>query len=118
MSDIDIKQVADAVAEGNKAFETFKAKNDELIAEVKGGFDDVVRREELDRINTALDQAQETNEKMDDEDKTSHIRSKLLDRHPHVKEFVDHPDSEILCIKVTSFLLLDGLTDAHFQKIN
>lgn len=58
-----------------------------------------------------------TFEKMDDEDKKSHIRSKLLDRHPHVKEFMDHPDSEILCIRVTSFLLLDGLTDAHFQTI-
>lgn len=58
-----------------------------------------------------------TFQKMDDEDKRSRVRSKLLDRHPHVKEFLDHPDAEILCIRVKSFLLLDGLTDAHYEDV-
>ena len=58
-----------------------------------------------------------TFEKMDDEDKRSRVRSKLLDRHPHVKEFLDHPDAEIFCVKVKSFLLLNGLTDAHYEAV-
>jgi nitroimidazol reductase NimA-like FMN-containing flavoprotein (pyridoxamine 5'-phosphate oxidase superfamily) len=56
-------------------------------------------------------------QQLDDEDKKSLIRTKFLDRHPHMEEFVSHPDAEILCIKVTSFLLLNGLTDAHFETI-
>jgi nitroimidazol reductase NimA-like FMN-containing flavoprotein (pyridoxamine 5'-phosphate oxidase superfamily) len=55
--------------------------------------------------------------KIDDKQKKIQVRSKLLDRHPHVKEFLDHPDAEILCIRVESFLLLDGLTDAHFETV-
>jgi nitroimidazol reductase NimA-like FMN-containing flavoprotein (pyridoxamine 5'-phosphate oxidase superfamily) len=33
------------------------------------------------------------------------------------KIFLDHPNAEILCIRVTSFLLLDGLTDAHYETV-
>ncbi len=58
-----------------------------------------------------------TFKKIDDKNKKIQVRSKLLDRHPHVKEFLDHPDAEILCIRVESFLLLDGLTDAHFEIV-
>ena len=58
-----------------------------------------------------------TFQKIDDESKRIHVRSKLLERHPLVKELLDHPDAEILCIRVNSFLLLNGLTDAHFQTI-
>lgn len=54
---------------------------------------------------------------IDDEIKKNHIRTKLLERHPHVKEILDHPDAVILCIRVNSFLLLNGLTDAHFESI-
>ncbi len=45
------------------------------------------------------------------------VRARLLARHPHLREFMDDPDAEPLCIKVTAFLLLDGLTDAHFEKV-
>ena len=38
-----------------RTFEEFKSKNDGRIAEVKKGFDDVVRRDELKRINDGLD---------------------------------------------------------------
>jgi nitroimidazol reductase NimA-like FMN-containing flavoprotein (pyridoxamine 5'-phosphate oxidase superfamily) len=55
--------------------------------------------------------------RIDDENKRSHVRSKLLDRHPHVEEFLNHPDAEILCIRVESFLLLNGLTDAHYETV-
>jgi nitroimidazol reductase NimA-like FMN-containing flavoprotein (pyridoxamine 5'-phosphate oxidase superfamily) len=58
-----------------------------------------------------------TFQKMDDENKRVHVRSRLQERHPHIKELLDHPDAAILCIRVRSFLLLDGLTDAHFEMI-
>jgi nitroimidazol reductase NimA-like FMN-containing flavoprotein (pyridoxamine 5'-phosphate oxidase superfamily) len=56
-------------------------------------------------------------EKIEDGPKIQDARSRLLRRHPHLQEFLDHPDAEILCIKVGSFLLLDGLTDAHYEKV-
>ena len=55
--------------------------------------------------------------KIDDKDKKIQVRSKLVERHPHVKEFLDHPDAEILCIRAESFLLLNGLTDAHYETV-
>ncbi|MGD9032325.1 MAG: pyridoxamine 5'-phosphate oxidase family protein [Desulfobacteraceae bacterium] len=58
-----------------------------------------------------------TFKKIDDKNKKIQVRSKLLDRHPHIKEFLDHPDAEILCIRVGSFLFLDGLTDAYFETV-
>jgi nitroimidazol reductase NimA-like FMN-containing flavoprotein (pyridoxamine 5'-phosphate oxidase superfamily) len=58
-----------------------------------------------------------TFKEIDDKKKKIHVRSKLLDRHPHVKVFLDHPDAEILCIRVESFLFLDGLTDAHYETV-
>ena len=58
-----------------------------------------------------------TFKKIDEKNKKIQVRSKLLHRHPHVKEFLDHPNAEILCIRVESFLLLDGLTDAHFETV-
>jgi len=45
------------------------------------------------------------------------IKEKLLTRHPHLKTILDKPDSEILCIKAESYLFLDGLTDAFFEKV-
>jgi nitroimidazol reductase NimA-like FMN-containing flavoprotein (pyridoxamine 5'-phosphate oxidase superfamily) len=58
-----------------------------------------------------------TFKKINNKNKKFQVRSKLLARHPHVKEFLDHPNAEILCIRVTSFLLLDGLTDAHYETV-
>jgi nitroimidazol reductase NimA-like FMN-containing flavoprotein (pyridoxamine 5'-phosphate oxidase superfamily) len=49
--------------------------------------------------------------------KKAFVTAKLLERHPHLREFMNHPDAELLCIKVKSFLLLDGLTKAHFEMI-
>jgi nitroimidazol reductase NimA-like FMN-containing flavoprotein (pyridoxamine 5'-phosphate oxidase superfamily) len=45
------------------------------------------------------------------------IRAKLLGVHPHLKDFIQHPDAEILCIKIESFLLLNGVEDAYFENV-
>jgi general stress protein 26 len=57
-------------------------------------------------------------ERLEDNQKNAWARARLLGRHPHLKEFLDHPDAEVIGIKIRSFLLLDGLTDAHFEEIS
>jgi nitroimidazol reductase NimA-like FMN-containing flavoprotein (pyridoxamine 5'-phosphate oxidase superfamily) len=58
-----------------------------------------------------------TFQEIEDENKKNRIRGELLDRHPHLRQFLAHPDAEVFCIKIRSFLLLDGLTDAHFEAL-
>lgn len=45
------------------------------------------------------------------------IRAQLLAVHPHMAAFLTQDDCAILCITVTSFLLLKGLTDAHYATL-
>jgi len=56
-------------------------------------------------------------QKIDDEGKERLARARLLERHPHLAEFIDQADTELLCIKATSFLLLNGLKEAHFETV-
>lgn len=51
------------------------------------------------------------------EEKRKKVQAKLLDLHPHLADLIHHPESEILCVKIRSFLLLNGLQDAHFESI-
>ncbi len=44
----------------NKAFSEFKEKNDASITEVKKGFDDVVRKEQVDKISASIADMQKT----------------------------------------------------------
>ena len=46
------------------------------------------------------------------------VRRKLLSAHPSLKEFMGHPEAEILRIKIESFLLLEGLTQASFEDVS
>jgi nitroimidazol reductase NimA-like FMN-containing flavoprotein (pyridoxamine 5'-phosphate oxidase superfamily) len=56
-------------------------------------------------------------QRIDEESKKALARDRLLERHPHLAGFLDQTDAELLCIKVTSFLLLNGLTEAHFEAV-
>jgi len=58
--EIDFDTLRDTLADVSKSFETFKEKNDGFQAETKKGFEDVVRKEEIDRINKHLDDQQAT----------------------------------------------------------
>ena len=51
------------------------------------------------------------------EEKKNLARAMLLERHPHLKAFFERPDAEIFGIKIESFLLMDGVTNAHFEAI-
>jgi nitroimidazol reductase NimA-like FMN-containing flavoprotein (pyridoxamine 5'-phosphate oxidase superfamily) len=54
---------------------------------------------------------------LENSDKISLIREKLLARHPHLAKFLGHPDAEVLRIRISSFLLLNGLAEADFEEI-
>jgi nitroimidazol reductase NimA-like FMN-containing flavoprotein (pyridoxamine 5'-phosphate oxidase superfamily) len=54
---------------------------------------------------------------IESEEKRKAVRTRLLNVHPHLADFINHPESEILCVKVRSFLLLNGLQEAHFQAV-
>lgn len=41
------------------------------------------------------------------------VRARLLSAHPHLEEFLAHSDSELLCVRIRSLLLLRGLSEAH-----
>jgi nitroimidazol reductase NimA-like FMN-containing flavoprotein (pyridoxamine 5'-phosphate oxidase superfamily) len=56
-------------------------------------------------------------QRLEDNQKRAWVKARLLSRHPHIREFLDHPDAEVIRIKIQSFLLLEGLTDAHFEEI-
>jgi nitroimidazol reductase NimA-like FMN-containing flavoprotein (pyridoxamine 5'-phosphate oxidase superfamily) len=56
-------------------------------------------------------------ELIEGEAKKGLVRTMLLERHPHLKEFLNHPDAAFLCVRVSSFLLLSGLTDAYFEEV-
>ena len=52
-----------------------------------------------------------------DEGKKQNIRDKMLESFPHMKEFIHHPESELIRIKINSLLLLEGLTQSHFVSM-
>jgi nitroimidazol reductase NimA-like FMN-containing flavoprotein (pyridoxamine 5'-phosphate oxidase superfamily) len=51
------------------------------------------------------------------EKKRQEVQTMLLDVHPHLSEFINHSEAEILCVRIQSFLLLDGLQEAHYQSV-
>lgn len=56
-------------------------------------------------------------QKIENAAKRADIRKLFVETHPHLADFVDHADAEIFCVKVHAFLLLDGLSDAHYQAL-
>jgi nitroimidazol reductase NimA-like FMN-containing flavoprotein (pyridoxamine 5'-phosphate oxidase superfamily) len=50
---------------------------------------------------------------VEDEERRTQILEQFLTRHPHMKEFLDHPEVEIISVRAQSFLFLDGITEAH-----
>jgi hypothetical protein len=49
--------------------------------------------------------------------KRDRVEALLLRQHPHLKEFVNNSDTIMICIKVQSLQLLNGLTDSHFVNL-
>jgi nitroimidazol reductase NimA-like FMN-containing flavoprotein (pyridoxamine 5'-phosphate oxidase superfamily) len=55
--------------------------------------------------------------KITDPAKVQKARRKLLSAHPHLSDFMGHADAEVFQIKIISFLLLNGLTQASFEVL-
>ena len=56
-------------------------------------------------------------QEIDDERKRKLVRTRLVERHPYLAGFIDQTDTELICIKATSFLVLNGLQEAHFETV-
>ena len=56
-------------------------------------------------------------QKIKDPAKEKKVRRKLLSAHPHLNEFMGHPEAEVFQINIISFLLLDGLTRSFFEEL-
>lgn len=54
---------------------------------------------------------------LNDDDKEKRIRSDMLESFPHMKDFIRHPESALIRIKINSFFFLNGLTDSHFVSL-
>ncbi|MFO7686906.1 MAG: pyridoxamine 5'-phosphate oxidase family protein [Desulfobacterales bacterium] len=52
---------------------------------------------------------------IDEEALKERIHKKFLSAHPHLEDLINHPETEILRIRIRSFLLLDGPTEAYFE---
>ena len=52
-----------------------------------------------------------------DKNKKQKLRDRMLESFPHMKDFIHHPESELIRIKINSFLLLDGFTESHFVSL-
>lgn len=55
--------------------------------------------------------------KIEKAEKRKQVAAKLLQTHPHLNNFMEHPEADVFCVKIISFLLLDGLQQAHFESI-
>ena len=54
---------------------------------------------------------------IEDAGKEALVRDRIRARHPHLEEFISEPHSAVFSIRITSFLLLRGPTDAYFEQI-
>ena len=74
-------------------------------------------REETPRSQARALSVEGTCALIEDDSQKKLARARLLSIHPHLKDFLSHTDNEILCVKIHSFLLLKGLTEAHHATL-
>ncbi|PKN52057.1 MAG: pyridoxamine 5'-phosphate oxidase family protein [Deltaproteobacteria bacterium HGW-Deltaproteobacteria-13] len=46
------------------------------------------------------------------------VRARLFEKHPELKNIFNDPDTEIIVVKISAVQLLDGITDAYFEKVS
>jgi nitroimidazol reductase NimA-like FMN-containing flavoprotein (pyridoxamine 5'-phosphate oxidase superfamily) len=57
-------------------------------------------------------------EAIQDREKKEDVLANLLKRHPHLEVFAKDRDAALIQIKIESFLLLDGLTNPHYETLD
>ena len=55
-------------------------------------------------------------EKVKDAEKGKAIAACLLARHPHLEEFIVHPEAEILIFRARNYQLLQGVAAAYYEE--
>ena len=45
-------------------------------------------------------------------------RNMLLQRHPYLGVFLDHPKSCLFAVEIHTFLLLDGFSDSYYEVVS
>jgi hypothetical protein len=45
------------------------------------------------------------------------ILRRLMERHPHLRNLSQLPDTVVFSIEIESFLLLDGVLDSHYERL-
>ena len=74
-------------------------------------------REKSPRSETKALTVEGVRAEIESEEKRKAVQARLLNVHPHLAGLIAHPESEILCVKIRSFLLLNGLQEAHFKAV-
>ena len=46
------------------------------------------------------------------------VHDMLLQRHPYLDVFLDHPESSLFSVEIHSFLLLNGFTDSYYEIVS
>lgn len=52
-----------------------------------------------------------------DEEKMAAVRARLFEKHAELKNIFNDPDTGIVVVKIMAVQLLDGVTDAYFEKV-
>jgi nitroimidazol reductase NimA-like FMN-containing flavoprotein (pyridoxamine 5'-phosphate oxidase superfamily) len=58
-----------------------------------------------------------TFQSIDGKTEQKRVEGLLLSKHPYLEVFINNSDAQVFCIKVESFLLLEGLMDAYFETL-
>ncbi len=53
---------------------------------------------------------------MEDPSEQQRILKKLLERHPHLKEFAESGETKVLAVRAKAFQLLDGVSRSYFEE--
>ena len=56
-------------------------------------------------------------EEIETETERSKVRKLLLDAHPQLNDFVNHPDAAFICINAKALVFLKGLTEAYHETV-
>lgn len=80
--------------------------------------DDREDRGPADRLHTRALTVSGRFEPAENEEAEAGMKSLLLARHPHLKEFAGNPDMKFFSVKIQSFQLLDGVADSSFIALD
>ena len=78
------------------------------------------REDDLDRkrVNIKALTVRGTFQTIEDETRRRIIFKKLIQRHPHLKDFADSSESEVFQVNARSVELLEGVSNAYFEQLD